>query len=352
MLASPVIGADETRWRLLDGRGRDAGEATNWQAWAVSCPTAIAYQIHDSRSTKAAKAVLGDFAGTAMTDGYAAYGALQKQGGKFRLAHCWTHVRRKYEEIESFFPAQCGEILDLIGKLYEVEKACPTGPPGDDLRRQLRNERSREILSRIHKWALETRALPESGLGKAIAYMAGLWPGLTVFVEDPRVPLDNNGTERGMRGLVTKGSLCVTPSSARKVKGSLICGIVTRAAATPGACAKRFLGLGPTEVVGHNLPRRVLDDLARRKHPALDQAPDRVVRDAELGGSLGHREAATVLVLRFVAGDAVVPSVGAHPLRGPRETLARGEPHAIERRGDVLVAPCRRHLADDSIGLH
>jgi transposase len=40
------------------------------------------------------------------------------------------------------------------------------------------------------------------GLGKAIAYMLGLWKGLTVFLDDPRVPLDNNRTERGLRGVV------------------------------------------------------------------------------------------------------------------------------------------------------
>ncbi|HYG70150.1 MAG TPA: IS66 family transposase, partial [Anaeromyxobacteraceae bacterium] len=202
VLRSAVIGVDETRWRMLDGRGRDSGEATNWQAWAVSCPTAIAYQIQDSRSTEAARAVIGDFAGIVMADGYGAYQALRKQGGKFRLAHCWAHVRRKFDEIEAFFPTQCRQILDLIGELYAVEKLCPTGPPGDELRRKLRNERSREILGRIHRWALETRALPESGLGKAIAYMTSLWVGLTVFVDDPRVELDNNATERGMRGLV------------------------------------------------------------------------------------------------------------------------------------------------------
>lgn len=202
VLAAGVIGVDETRWRMLDGRGREAGEATNWQAWAVNCPTGIAYRIQDSRSTEAARAVIGDFEGIAMTDGYGAYQALRKQGGKFRLAHCWAHVRRKFDEVEAFFPQQCRQILDLIGELYAIEKLCPTGPPGDELRRKLRSERSREILARIHRWALETRALPESGLGKAIAYMAGLWAGLTVFVEDPRVPLDNNATERGIRGLV------------------------------------------------------------------------------------------------------------------------------------------------------
>jgi transposase len=39
-------------------------------------------------------------------------------------------------------------------------------------------------------------------VGKAISYMLGLWPGLTRFLEDPRIPLDNNATERGLRGMV------------------------------------------------------------------------------------------------------------------------------------------------------
>uniref|UniRef100_UPI001F5820EB IS66 family transposase n=1 Tax=Anaeromyxobacter oryzisoli TaxID=2925408 RepID=UPI001F5820EB len=48
----------------------------------------------------------------------------------------------------------------------------------------LQNSRGRgPYLLQTH--TLETRALPESGLGKAIAYMMGLWSGLTVFVDDP-----------------------------------------------------------------------------------------------------------------------------------------------------------------------
>ena len=45
VLAAPVIGADEARWHLLDGRGRETGAPTNWQAWAMCCSNAIAYRI-------------------------------------------------------------------------------------------------------------------------------------------------------------------------------------------------------------------------------------------------------------------------------------------------------------------
>ena len=58
------------------------------------------------------------------------------------------------------------------------------------------------IVTKIQQWALEQRALPQSGLGKAIAYMGGRWKGLVRFLDDARIPLDNNATERGLRGPV------------------------------------------------------------------------------------------------------------------------------------------------------
>jgi transposase len=54
----------------------------------------------------------------------------------------------------------------------------------------------------IQRWALGQRALPESSLGKALTYLLGQWAGLTRFLDNPRIPLDNNRTERGLRGVV------------------------------------------------------------------------------------------------------------------------------------------------------
>jgi len=58
------------------------------------------------------------------------------------------------------------------------------------------------LVAELRAWAHRQRALPESSLGKAISYMLGLWTGLTRFLDDPRIPLDNNATERGLRGMV------------------------------------------------------------------------------------------------------------------------------------------------------
>src|SRR5262245_43276667 len=65
-----------------------------------------------------------------------------------------------------------------------------------------RREHSIVIVDAIHAWAYRQRALPESSVGKAIARLLGLWPGLTPSLNDARVPLDNNATERGLRKVV------------------------------------------------------------------------------------------------------------------------------------------------------
>jgi len=201
VLTNAVLGADETRWRMLDPKGRDAGVAKNWQVWALAAPKAVVYRIEDSRGADAARKVFRDFKGVAMTDGYGVYEALAKKVEGFVIAHCWAHVRRKFIEAEPAFP-EAKVAIDLIAELYAIEKLCPTGPPGDELRRQLRNERSRDLVRRIQAWALDTRTLPQSALGQAIAYMGGVWKGLVRFLDDPRVPIDNNGCERALRGVV------------------------------------------------------------------------------------------------------------------------------------------------------
>jgi transposase len=206
VLAAPVIGADETWWRFMQGR-----EGKRWWAWSVTSTDAVAYTILESRSQEAARHVLNGYGGIVLADGYGAYDALARAGPRFTLAHCWAHVRRKFVEAEPHYPAPCGEALALIGQLYAVERACPRLDGGLDdtaraevlrLRAALRTEQSTPLVAELRAWAHRQRALPESSLGKAIAYMLELWAGLTRFLDDPRIPLDNNATERGLRGVV------------------------------------------------------------------------------------------------------------------------------------------------------
>jgi transposase len=204
-LSQPVIGVDETRWPLMSDKGRIEGEAKSWYAWAVTTPNAVHYTIAAGRSTDVADSVLERYGGVVMADGYDVYETLNKRrNGAYTLVHCWAHVRRKFVDVEKFFPEQCRQILDLVAQLYAIEKKADTGPASERLARlgALRATESRDVVRRIQSWAMETGAMPQSGLGRALAYMGDCWKGLIRFLEDPRIPLDNNATERALRGPV------------------------------------------------------------------------------------------------------------------------------------------------------
>ena len=197
-----MINVDETRWPRSSGSTTPA----TGTVWGVHAPTVSFYRILPGKSTEEGRQVLGGYRGTAVVDGFAVYEVLARDGPGFALAHCWAHTKRKYEEIAEHWPTACAEIGALIGELYAIERLVPGPFPGDvaaqTLRQQLRQERSRAILDRIWQWATVQVGLPRSDFGKAVRYMLERWPGLTRFVDDPRIPLDNNAAERALRGPV------------------------------------------------------------------------------------------------------------------------------------------------------
>jgi len=199
VLGHSVVGADETSWELFD---KKPGQGKSWYVWVLRVETGVYYAIKDGRSFKVAETLLSSFAGVLMCDGYASYVTLSRRYPCVVLAHCWAHVRREFVEIEKSFPVACGEVLDLIRDLYAIEKTCRQ-PDGKDLR-TARDEDSRRVIDAIVAWVYKTvpRCLPESGLHKAIGYMINMWPGLVLFLDNPDIPLDNNGTERAARGPV------------------------------------------------------------------------------------------------------------------------------------------------------
>ncbi len=199
-MKEPVLGADETRWKLF---GKE-GNGKTWQVWALSSPHAAYYRIADNRALAGAEALLAGYRGIVMCDGYRGYSALAAKRPELRLAHCWAHVRRRYWEIRFSFPEETEHILALIGDLYAVERECPAGCEAHDLRAELRQSKSRAIVDEIEAWVWATYGSldPEGALAKAMQYMGGVWPGLIVFLNNPRVGLDNNPCERAIRNPV------------------------------------------------------------------------------------------------------------------------------------------------------
>jgi transposase len=130
---------------------------------------------------------------------------LAREGPAFRLAHCWSHAKRKYEEIAEQWPSACDEIGALIGELYAIERLVS----GPFRRRDGASAPAAAAPGTISAGARSHLAvgdgqvgLSRSDFGKAVRCMLERWAGLTRFVDDPCVPLDNNAAERALRGPV------------------------------------------------------------------------------------------------------------------------------------------------------
>ena len=70
------------------------------------------------------------------------------------------------------------------------------------LRAQLRAMQTKPVLEQLWEWAEQQKSLPHSRLREALDYMRSLWSGLTRFVAEPRMPLDNNRCESDLRPVV------------------------------------------------------------------------------------------------------------------------------------------------------
>jgi transposase len=145
-----------------------------------------------------------DFSGTIGCDGYSAYQSHATQSQqRIRLAACWAHARRKYDEAKEAHPRQALTILKLIGHLYRIERKLRHLKAGPRLRQAVRASESTPIIARIGKliarWQARPIATPQSLLGKAISYSQNLWPHLQTYVEDGRAEIDNNWVENAIR---------------------------------------------------------------------------------------------------------------------------------------------------------
>ena len=192
-----VIGIDETSWpRLHKGKKR----FSPWQMWAVTAPGLVHHSIRDDKSAASMQALVGDFEGYVVCDAASAHTKAERDVPTIKLAFCWAHVVRKLRDVEADFP-EVHTARRLIRKLYDIDDEADGDP---ERRRALRDTRSRQTLRKLKVWLEENipRYPKTLAIGKALRYPYRHWRELTRFVDEPLIPLDNNATERGLRGPV------------------------------------------------------------------------------------------------------------------------------------------------------
>ena len=202
VLDSAVIVMDETPIRA--GRDPDKpGKMKKCYYWPVlGDRDEVVFPFAPSRAYHHVKQFLGDFEGTLVTDGYGAYGAYaETRGDAVKQQNCWTHTRRKFEEQLDKYPVLVKEPLDLIGRMYKIEKEFRSQPPSELL--VARCTHTRPLVNAFWLWCeqtLEDPALtPTHPIRKAINYAVERRECLEVFLDDPLVPIDTNDVECALR---------------------------------------------------------------------------------------------------------------------------------------------------------
>jgi len=197
LTSSGYLQIDETPVRYC----RDDGGGQGY-LWAYHHPGAdVLFEWHTSRSAECLNKMLGEFAGTVQSDGYAAYPAYAKQNDRIVLAGCWAHARRKIFEAQEEAPGLAGWLLNQVGLLYRIETELRKQQAGTRLRAAIRSSAAGMILARMNKVLRKKLPayLPQSRMGLAIGYALSHWEQLERFRDDGRLEIDNNLVENAIR---------------------------------------------------------------------------------------------------------------------------------------------------------
>jgi transposase len=203
--SEPHWHADETRWEVfveIDGKS-----GHRWYLWVFASSSVAYYEIDASRSAAVPTAVLaGVPGGTISCDRHGAYKKFARLHPGFTLSFCWVHQRRDLLNLANDYPAVAPWALAwvrCIGDLFALHCERRDAPPDSQARaaldRQLRST-VQEMLAK-REAALADPTLPTPA-AKVLRSMRDHWAGLTTFVEQPMLPMDNNCAERALRGPV------------------------------------------------------------------------------------------------------------------------------------------------------
>jgi transposase len=196
--------SDETRWRvfvILEGK-----QGYGWWLWVVLGLDTVTYLLDASRShTVPEKHFRAESRGVLVVDRYSAYKAMSwVKDGVLVLAFCWAHVRRDFIRVGKGWPelkTWALQWLRWIRALYRLndrrlaaQKDAAAFGEADGHLRQAVAEMKTQMETELARADLATPCR------KALESLQEHWEGLTRFVDDPRIPMDNNASERRARG--------------------------------------------------------------------------------------------------------------------------------------------------------
>jgi transposase len=200
VLQSPVLWTDDTPVTVLGGEKPGSSKGRFWVYIGDAEHPYSVYDFTMSRARDGPAAFLKEYRGFLQADAYGGYdGIFLGSGGGIVEVACWAHARRKFFDARTNAPREANQVLEWIRQLYDIEDRARDFTPLE--RQVLRQLESMPILDRIEKYLdeLSQRTLPKSALGKAVTYARNQWAALRQYVNDGRLTIDNNVSERTLR---------------------------------------------------------------------------------------------------------------------------------------------------------
>jgi transposase len=202
LFQSKVIGTDDTGVKVLDPNLPFARTGRIWPYYGDKDHPVILYDYTATRERAGPEEFLKEYRGHLQADAYAGYDAFFKDPTRGLIeVGCWMHTRRYFHKALESDQAQMGMALFLIAQLYGVEERARTMSPQQRL--EARQAESRPILDSLHAFLVEIQpeVLPKSPAGRAVRYTLKNWTALTRYCSDGDLEIDNNATERAIRGV-------------------------------------------------------------------------------------------------------------------------------------------------------
>jgi len=197
---------DETRWMVFEELAGKKGH--RWWLWVAVTKETRAFILDPTRSSKIPREHLGlEANGILSVDRYSAYKAYESFGENVRLAFCWSHVRRDFERVGKGYKKLrewAEEWMALINDLFRLNKerlAVRSKPRAFGKK----DKALGNAVAAMKKGMEEELNAPSSlhdAQGKVMKSLRNHWDGLTIFVENPDIPMDNNEAERSLRNAV------------------------------------------------------------------------------------------------------------------------------------------------------
>ena len=267
-----VLQADETPV-LVNKDGRPAGSKSYMWVYRTGRMYTerqiVLYEYRKTRNASHPREFLKDFNGVCVTDGYQVYHTIEGEREDLRIAGCWSHARRRFDEAVKALPKQKQKdsraylALTMIQAIYQEEKQLKDLPAVE--RKNRRQLRVKPMVEAYFTWVRENlpKVPPKSKTWEGFHYSLNQEKYLKVFLDDGEVPMDNNAAEQSIRGFCIGKKNWVMIDTIAGAKASAIIYSIAETAKANNLKPYDYFEYLLTEIPKHldDTDRSFLDDL-------------------------------------------------------------------------------------------